>query len=334
MPEPVWRPCSSPSTTQPFHSDQSDHGRFRGSRCWTPGGVSRGHPSLRAEALIDGGSGDAIFWVILPSSAEKKLAGDPVFRLGGGSGYDVKYQARPLLVLGSGLFVPFLFTPLCIITSALPNNITRLFPSPTQTFKMLYKATILGFAAAASASLLHPADAVAHIQARQTDVAGATACISALAELLTLIPTPPPEVLSWALENPITDACDMTKLPESLSSAASSYQSEAVSFLVKESAKLSSIVSVCPDASSALNAIDQATLTCDAAGSTKTGSADTSATDAATKSGASSGPGSQTTGTTGGARSSSTQTAGGARETGFVGAAIAAVGFLGVVAAL
>ncbi|KAK4449887.1 hypothetical protein QBC34DRAFT_379946 [Podospora aff. communis PSN243] len=204
---------------------------------------------------------------------------------------------------------------------------------------MLHKATILGLAAAASASFVNPAHVAANLVARQTDGSDATACISALAELITLIPTPPPEIIEWALSNTaVTDPCSVS-IPDSIAPAVSSYQSVAISFLSAESAKISSIASVCPDASSVLGAIDQVTLTCDAgASASKTGSTEATPTGgSATKSGS----GSQTTGTgtgtgtaAGGSGSSSTQTAGGARETGFVGAAIAAVGFLGVVAAL
>jgi hypothetical protein len=201
---------------------------------------------------------------------------------------------------------------------------------------MLHKATILGLAAAASASFVNPAHVAANLVARQTDASDATACISALGELITLLPTPPPEIIEWALSNTAaTDPCSVS-IPDSIAPAVSSYQSVAISFLSAESAKISSLVSACPDASTVLGAIDQVTLTCDAGASKTTGSTEATPTGgSATKSG--SGSGSQTTGTgtaAGGSRSSSTQTAGGARETGFVGAAIAAVGFLGVVAAL
>ncbi|KAK0645705.1 hypothetical protein B0T16DRAFT_390269 [Cercophora newfieldiana] len=201
---------------------------------------------------------------------------------------------------------------------------------------MLYKTgTILGFVAAASA-YANPAHVAVKLQARQTDVAGITACASALLEFATLVPTPPPEVVSWAVENPITDACDWeAKVPASLAPAISSYQTVALSFLSAQSSKLVSLVSICPDVSSALSVVEQATLTCGDSGSSKTGSASASAT-AGTGSGSTpAAGGAGSTGTkTGGAGATGQSTAGGARETGFVGAAIAAAGFLGVVAVL
>jgi len=207
---------------------------------------------------------------------------------------------------------------------------------------MLYKSTVLaGLASVASAHIFaNPVVIARGIEARQTDAAGSSACASAGLSLITALPLPPADLINWVLQNPITDACDLSKIPASLSPAISSYQTVALSFISAHSSELSSIASACPDATSLLDGLDVATLTC-GAGSTGTGV--TTATSGAGGSGAtptSGAGGSGTTGTTGSAggagsaSSTSKSTAGAARETGFVAAAVAAAGFLGAVAAL
>jgi hypothetical protein len=222
---------------------------------------------------------------------------------------------------------------------------------------MLYKTTIVaGLATAVAANGLAPAHAALHkraVLARQTasTVPSATvggdiaACATAAAALLTSLPTPPADLASALATVTITDVCSYS-IPASLSAPLSSYESSLVSWASAHDAELSSAVSLCPDLSSAFQSIDDLTEGCatqTSGGSvspTGTGSVTTTptATGGAGGSGGSgtTGGGSGGSGTTGGgsggASTTRSSSAGGARETAFVGAAMAAAGFLAVAA--
>ncbi|RKU48849.1 hypothetical protein DL546_007655 [Coniochaeta pulveracea] len=200
----------------------------------------------------------------------------------------------------------------------------------------------------------------------ETGSGSAKDCASAILSVVTSVPSPPPEYLSWAATVSVTDPCHFS-IPSSLSSAFKSYESEAVSWYSAHSSELSSALSQCPQYSSVASggaiptnfctgggggagltssdAGTSGTMTTEA-GTETTGSAET--TVAAGSSGAAGTTGgAETTGASGsktssGASGSKTSSASstsatpnaGHRENGLVGAVVAAVGFVGVVAAL
>ena len=225
---------------------------------------------------------------------------------------------------------------------------------------MLYKTTIVaGLATAVAANGLAPAQAGLQkraVLARQTasTVPSATvggdiaACATAAAALLTSLPTPPADLASALATVTITDVCSYS-IPASLSAPLASYESSLVSWASAHDAELSSAVSLCPDLSSSFQSIDDLTEGCatqtsgGSASATGSGSVTTTPTTTGSGSGSGGGGGSGTTGggsggsgTTGGgsggASTTRSSSAGGARETAFVGAAMAAAGFLAAAA--
>lgn len=211
---------------------------------------------------------------------------------------------------------------------------------------------ILAFAAAASAQnfmanpLVRRNIDASNLQPRQTLDADALDglsddCQSAVMDIAQSIPTPPPAVLSDALENPQTDACSLS-VPSSLSSAYSSYEQQLSSWIGDNIEELVSVVGECPelasltslvpvcstDAGALLGGDTSATATAD-----DTASASAAETTAATpkSSGASATEANKTaeesaSGTADSASSTPTETSSAGRNTGMIGAVLAAAG--------
>ncbi|KAB5513086.1 hypothetical protein GE09DRAFT_637596 [Coniochaeta sp. 2T2.1] len=200
------------------------------------------------------------------------------------------------------------------------------------------------------------------LAARQTDTGGdddsgldaATSCISDLMSVYSSLPTPPPEILSWEESNTIADPCSIT-VPASLSSAFSSYESQALSWFSEHSDALEDALSNCPLYSSLVPGDGDAPVDVCTEGSGGRGGGgqvtttkeegdddNTKITDAVgtttRTTGRTTGTGTTSTPTgsgTGAGQVASTQSGNvGPRETGFVAGAVALAGFLGVVAAL
>lgn len=186
-----------------------------------------------------------------------------------------------------------------------------------------------------------------------TPVTTATACLESLMSLYSSLPTPPPQLVSWEQTASVTDLCSIS-IPSSLSSAFSSYETEASSWYSDHSSAIDAALSACPQYSSAAASMCSVTTggagggtaTTTGGGNMTTTGSGASGTRMATTTG-------QTTGTTssaaskssGGASHSGSGTSGATaaassthnaapRETGFVAGAVAVAGFLGVVAAL
>lgn len=85
------------------------------------------------------------------------------------------------------------------------------------------------------------------LQPRQTDVTGgiSTECQTALLEVYSSLPSPPPEILSDAIENPQTDPCSFST-PASLSEEYASYQSEVLSWYSENEDEIQSVLEECP----------------------------------------------------------------------------------------
>ncbi|KAK3318154.1 hypothetical protein B0H66DRAFT_226433 [Apodospora peruviana] len=212
---------------------------------------------------------------------------------------------------------------------------------------MLAKTTILTTALAALVSadaLIYPGHLAAkrdlELAARQTDGGdSATACLEPLLSAYSSLPTAPPELSSIS----IVDACDVT-IPPAVAPVYSSYSSEVVSWFGEHSSAIFSALSQCPMYSSFIDQGGIDVCTSVLVGGAGGGSTPASTTvDAAPSQTGANGSGAAAptdaapTTPAGGAGAATTTTpvkAFAARETGFVGAAVAAVGFLGVVAAL
>lgn len=203
----------------------------------------------------------------------------------------------------------------------------------------------------ASANLAVPAIAHRALEARQTDEAGMSACLSAIESVMTATPTIP-SILTAFFESQTVDVCSIS-VPKQFQSAYTSYESAIRSWYTAHSAQLSSALSACPDAERLTDGLDstctgaapggnsgsEATATesedekaTSTLGKTGAGSASTTASSpGATGAGSGAGPGS---GNGNGAGSGTGAKSAGNRETGVLGAAIAIAGFLGVVVML
>ncbi|KAK0714707.1 hypothetical protein B0H67DRAFT_644544 [Lasiosphaeris hirsuta] len=199
-------------------------------------------------------------------------------------------------------------------------------------------ATVL---AATPAFPRHLADRAA-LQARQTDVGSATACLDGLLSVYSTAPTPPPSFKDLSVS--VIDACHFT-VPASLSSDFYKYESEVISWASVNEPLISSALAECPQYSSLVG--QYSSLADQLPGVCSTGASASGSEATATSSGGSTAKTSgssvvgtglttakATTATGGVAGASSTHTAAGPRETGFVGAVVAVAGLLGVVAAL
>ncbi|KAK3352539.1 hypothetical protein B0T25DRAFT_542207 [Lasiosphaeria hispida] len=186
----------------------------------------------------------------------------------------------------------------------------------------------------------HLADRAA-LQARQTDAGGATACLGALLSVYSTIPTPPPSLIDFGESASLVNPCSFT-VPASLSSDFEKYESEMSSWASVNGPQISSALGECPEYSSLIDQVPEVCTTRDADDDTSVNEGATSTSgesSSETPTGGAAGTGltttARTTTATGGvAGASLTQTGAGPRETGFVGAVVAAAGFLGVVAAL
>lgn len=233
----------------------------------------------------------------------------------------------------------------------------------------LLVAALAATAAATGSMNLHPAHQAVKraVEARQTDSSGAAACASSLMSIASDMPTPPAALMSFAATNTQTDPCSIT-LPPDVESAISSYGQEAQSWFSENEDDFSSVIEDCPDVasiySSASAAIEAAALPTCAGGSGDNGSSDNGGSnddgsnDDGSNGDSSNGDGSNGDGSNDGSNDSNdSNTDGndneggnnngndsgsddsngenaGARPTAFVGAAVAAAGFLGVVALL
>lgn len=190
---------------------------------------------------------------------------------------------------------------------------------------------LLALASSASAldygQLLDRANAVNRdLVARQTTVATASRCADEWLSLVSSLPSPPPEVISFEKTATETNPCSFT-VPSSLSAAFASYENVASSWYSAHASVLTSFFSHCPAYSTDINYCSTST--------SSAGSGSSPGTTATTTS-ASSGPA-----TTGGSSSSSSSTASGTaspnagpRETGLTAAGVLVAGFVGLVAAL
>lgn len=207
----------------------------------------------------------------------------------------------------------------------------------------MYTKSILIAALTATVSadlgVIHPGLLAAKrdIEARASSTSfdtGATACLDALLSIYSGAPTPPPEVISWETASPITDPCQTLVIPGSISAAFSSYESAAVSWYSAHSSEIFSALSQCPQYSAVATAgagggAAPPLCTNGAGGGGAGGATVTNTQNAGTIT-----TGTSTATTTGNAAGGSSTKNASPRETSFVGAAIAAAGFLGVVAAL
>ncbi|TPX11758.1 uncharacterized protein E0L32_007495 [Thyridium curvatum] len=215
---------------------------------------------------------------------------------------------------------------------------------------------ILASAAAVSADMIHPGHLAVKrdVLARQTDNPSAsqgaggpdTACLTALVSVYSSIPTPPPELASYEAAHPPTDPCSYS-VDDSIKPVFSSYESQVISWAKQHEGELSSALSKCPQYASLATEANICTTAIGGGAGGSGGSASAKTTDSSKTSsagaggsssaaGGKSGSSSSSTGATptGAAGSSSTSKAAAAQETGFVAAVIAAVGFVGAVAAL
>ncbi|KAK4032284.1 hypothetical protein C8A01DRAFT_20623 [Parachaetomium inaequale] len=167
---------------------------------------------------------------------------------------------------------------------------------------MLSQTLLLTLAGVAAASILP-----GHLEARQGE--DTTACMAAISSAFAGAPTQPAAIVSYFATQTETDACKIT-VPSSLEGVYASYTSAAASFFAERGAAITAAVSKCPSLADATEGLNAPTCT------------DTS----------SSGSGSNNNNNNN--NSGSGKPNAGHRETGFAGAAIAAAGFLAIVAAL
>jgi len=191
---------------------------------------------------------------------------------------------------------------------------------------------------AAAVTRVAPAQIVARheLQARQTDISdwideipglddldGAAECVKAMVSIATSMPTPPPELYSWAATQTEENPCKIT-YPPKVEEAFEDYASSMTSWWSAHSKEYSAALSKCPDVSSLYD--EGQNYIC-----TENGSRTTLAGPQAT-SGSGSGPSSNGSGNNDDDEDASTGA--GHRETATVGLAVALAGFLAVVAAL
>lgn len=107
---------------------------------------------------------------------------------------------------------------------------------------------LMATAVSASANFMAHAEMKREVlQPRQTDVTGgiSTECQTALLEVYSSLPSPPPEILSDAIENPQTDPCSFST-PASLADEYSSYSAEVVSWYAENEDEINSVLEACP----------------------------------------------------------------------------------------
>lgn len=163
--------------------------------------------------------------------------------------------------------------------------------------------------------------------------ASATGCLDLLLTAYETIPTPPPELVSYELDDSITDFCEFT-YPDSLTAAFTSYESAVLSWYNTQSDAIASAQLECTEftdigtlssCSTTVSATTTGTVASTSATGTRTGSTLSSSVANATSTG-----GSGTAGST----SSPISTDAGHRETGFLAGILAAAGVIGVVVML
>lgn len=172
---------------------------------------------------------------------------------------------------------------------------------------------------------------------------GEEACLTALASIYDALPTAPPDIISWEMTYSVTDPCSYS-IPKSLESEFSSYEVEVESFYSVHSSEIESALSQCPSYStdySSLQSTDTDTDYYDYCSTAGSGGATTGALSSvsATTTGTKTASTHKTSTAAGGAPSSAGSSSVvsqniGPRETGLIAAAVAAAGFIGVVAVL
>lgn len=192
--------------------------------------------------------------------------------------------------------------------------------------------TLLALAASASAfdyrPLLNRAYAVNRdLVASPTLSATASQCVDEWMSLLSSLPTPPPEVVSYEETATETNPCSFT-VPSSLSSAYSSYESVASSWYTAHSSELTSFFSQCGPSYTDLNYCSTTT------GGTGSGSSLTTTAGGTTTTSVSSGSATTSSSSSSSTTSGTASQNAGPRETGLVSVGVLIAGFVGVVAAL
>jgi len=224
---------------------------------------------------------------------------------------------------------------------------------------MLSQTLLVALAGVASANMVVPSPHVVKraIEARQTDEAGMSACLSAMAALITDMPTAAPAVTDFFV-TATGDPCSLS-VPPSLKSAYSSYESAVHSWYTAHSVQWSSALAQCPDSDAFTS--DLSGSSCTAAdsgnsgsngggsGSKTTDSSDSQETGSGSGSGSKTSSGAGSAAATGGSgngngsgnnnnnNGNGNGNAGknaGHRDTGLAGAAVAIAGVLGAVALL
>ncbi|KAI6359176.1 hypothetical protein MCOR25_007146 [Pyricularia grisea] len=215
----------------------------------------------------------------------------------------------------------------------------------------MHSNTVLFMIAAAtgvmSAELnLFPGHAVVRreVAARETTTASLPTsndpCLASLVSISKGLPTPGADLLSALASNTETNPCSIT-VPASVSDKFNSYTSTIRSWYSSNSAAINSVLSQCPKLSSLAGQLPVCT---GKDSSSKAASTTTMASSGAATTRANDGGSASATAATAGAGDSSgnptssiatsTKSGSGPRETNFMAGAVAAIGFLGVVAAL
>ncbi|KAK4152144.1 hypothetical protein C8A00DRAFT_35168 [Chaetomidium leptoderma] len=215
---------------------------------------------------------------------------------------------------------------------------------------MLSQTLILTLAGVATANMAVDHMAMKRgIEERQTDEAGASACVDAMQSLITSMPTVPAAVASFAATQTETNACSIT-VPNSLQSAYASYTNAASSWYTAHLGDFSSAFAKCPDyatftddfntpsctdGSSSGNNGNGGSQTTGPSGSQETGSGSNSGNgnDNNNDNNNNNEPGKNEPGKNEPGKNEPGKNAG-HRETGLAGAAVAIAAFLGVVALL
>lgn len=223
---------------------------------------------------------------------------------------------------------------------------------------MLSQTLLVALAGVASANMVVPSPHVVKraIEARQTDEAGMSACLSAMAALITDMPTAAPAVTDFFV-TATGDPCSLS-VPPSLKSAYSSYESAVHSWYTAHSVQWSSALAQCPDSDAFTSDLSGSSCTADSgnsgsngggSGSKTTDSSDSQETGSGSGSGSKTSSGAGSAAATGGSgngngsgnnnnnNGNGNGNAGknaGHRDTGLAGAAVAIAGVLGAVALL
>jgi len=194
---------------------------------------------------------------------------------------------------------------------------------------------------AAAVTRVAPAQIAARheLQARQTDSSdwideipglddlnNAGECVEAMAAIASSMPTPPPELYSWAVTQTETNPCKVTNYPAEIEEAFEDYASTMTSWWSAYSKEHSDAMSKCPQIASIYD--ESQNYIC-----TKDGSQTTPAS-AQVTSGSGSDSGSGSSGSSSKDDDQDAGTGAGHRETATVGLAVVLAGFLAAVAAL